>query len=58
MRTFVHTTSGSPSLRHPARVAQDPVMETLLVLMLIAVLGLFAQAVGADTRGFDHGRAT
>ena len=32
-------------------------MDILLVLMLIAVLGLFAQAVGADTRGFNRGRA-
>ena len=36
---------------------QDPGMDILLVIMLIAVLGLFAQAVGADTRGFDRGRA-
>jgi hypothetical protein len=33
-------------------------MEILLVLILIAVLGLFAQAVGADSRGFDRGSAT
>lgn len=31
-------------------------MDILLVLIFIAVLGLFAQAVGTDSRGFD-GRA-
>jgi hypothetical protein len=31
-------------------------MDILLVLMLIAVLGLFSQAVGADSRG-SGGRA-
>ena len=31
-------------------------MDILLVLMLIAVLGLFAQTVGTDSRGFG-GRA-
>jgi hypothetical protein len=32
-------------------------MEILLVLALTVVLGLFAQAVGADSRDFGRGRA-
>ena len=32
-------------------------MDILLVLMLIAVLGLFAQAVGADSRDLGRGRS-
>jgi hypothetical protein len=32
-------------------------MDILLVIMLIVVLGLFAQAVGEDSRGFGRGRA-
>ena len=46
----------------PASVGRDDgdghdlPMDILLVLILIAVLGLFAQAVGTDSRGFS-GRA-
>jgi hypothetical protein len=32
-------------------------MDILLVIMLIVVLGLFAQAVGEDSRGFNLGGA-
>ena len=33
-------------------------MDILLVIILIAVLGLFAQAVGEDSRGLGRGRAS
>ena len=32
-------------------------MDILLLIILIAALGLIAQTVGADSRGFDRGRA-
>jgi hypothetical protein len=33
------------------------VMDILLVIILIAAIGLFAQVAGADSRGFSRGRA-
>jgi hypothetical protein len=44
----------SRELRPDGRMS---LMDFLLVLILIAVLGLFAQAAGADSRDVRRGRA-